>query len=159
MLSSARRPHWMGSTSRRFRCQAAYSPSVSTAARRILTSSTPRNVTAVNYAHRVSTGGKHVEPLAVRGKCPSHRPYHPSNLSRVCMKRVQNCSQQITDEDLEQLLPTLLLHLVDRCGGEVVFSSTDVQSIQSCLNEKMIQMLVGDDIRLRIITRPPELQP
>ena len=69
------------------------------------------------------------------------------------MKRVQNCSQQLTDEDLEQLLPTLLLHLVDRCGGEVVFSTTDVQSVQSCLNEKMIQMLVGDDIRLRIITR------
>ena len=74
------------------------------------------------------------------------------------MKRVQNCSQQVSDEDLEQLLPTLLLHLVDRCGGEVVFTSTDVQTTQACLNEKMIQMLVGDDIRLRIITRPPELQ-
>ena len=73
------------------------------------------------------------------------------------MKRVHNCSQQLSDEDLEQLLPTLLLHLVDRCGGEVVFTTSDVQSTQSCLSEKMIQMLVGDDIRLRIITRPPEM--
>ncbi len=74
------------------------------------------------------------------------------------MKRVQNCSQQLTDEALEQLLPILLLHLVDRCGGEVVFTSTDVQATQSSLNEKMIQMLIGEDIRLRVITRPPELQ-
>jgi hypothetical protein len=84
--------------------------------------------------------------------------FYPSNRNRPSMKRVQNCSQQLTDEDLEQLLPTLLLHLVDRCGGEVVFSPTDVHATQSCLDQKMIQMLVGDDIRLRIITRPPEMQ-
>ena len=104
----------------------------------------------------VSTNENNVEPLAVMPG--AHNPLHSLTLSsRLRMKRVHNCSQQLSDEDLEQLLPTLLLHLVDRCGGEVVFTTSDVQSTQSCLSEKMIQMLVGDDIRLRIITRPPEM--
>jgi len=74
------------------------------------------------------------------------------------MRRVQNFSNHLSDDDLEQLLPTLLLHLVDRCGGEVVLTPSDVQKTESSLHGKMIQMLIGTDIRLRIITRPPELR-
>lgn len=159
MLLSARRRNWIRFTSHPFHFLAASSPFVSTAGTRILTSSTRQSATAVNCAPRVSTDERNVERLAPMAGRHGRPLYHPATQSRLCMKRVQNCSEQLTDEDLEQLLPTLLLHLVDRCGGEVVFTSTDVQSTQSCLNEKMIQMLVGDDIRLRIITRPPEMQP
>ncbi|WP_447977241.1 hypothetical protein [Candidatus Nitrospira bockiana] len=73
------------------------------------------------------------------------------------MRRVQNFSEHVSDDELEQLLPTLLLHLVDRCGGDVVLTPGDVEHTESALHGKMVQMLIGNDIRLRIITRPPEL--
>jgi len=40
----------------------------------------------------------------------------------------------------------------------VVFTPTDATTTESCLSTDMLHMSIGNDIRLRIITRPPELQ-
>lgn len=74
------------------------------------------------------------------------------------MKRIRNYSDNMKDEELEPLTTTLLFYLVKRCGGEVVFTSTDATTTESCLSTDMLHMTIGHDIRLRIITRPPELQ-
>jgi hypothetical protein len=74
------------------------------------------------------------------------------------MKRIRNYSEQVRDEELEPLTATLLFYLVKRCGGEVVFTRTDATITESSLSTDMLHMTVGNDIRLRIVTRPPELQ-
>ncbi len=74
------------------------------------------------------------------------------------MKRIRNYSEQVRDEELEPLTATLLFYLVKRCGGEVVFTRTDATITESRLSTDMLHMTVGNDIRLRIVTRPPELQ-
>ncbi|MBD0306072.1 MAG: hypothetical protein ICV76_05910 [Nitrospiraceae bacterium] len=74
------------------------------------------------------------------------------------MKRIRNFSENVTDAEIEPLTATLLFYLVERCGGEVLFTPTDAIKTESGLSANMLQMQVGENIRLRIITRPPELQ-
>lgn len=74
------------------------------------------------------------------------------------MKRIRNYSEQVQDEELAPLTATLLFYLVKRCGGEVIFTPADATITESSLSTDMLHMTVGSDIRLRIITRPPELQ-
>jgi hypothetical protein len=74
------------------------------------------------------------------------------------MSQILNLSQHTTDDELQRLTTLLLFHLVERCGGQVQFKMEDAQRVQSSLTTKMVQMQVGDEVRLRIIDRLPELQ-
>jgi hypothetical protein len=56
------------------------------------------------------------------------------------------------------LTTLLLFHLVERCGGQVQFKLEDAQRVRTSLTTKMVQMQVGDEVRLRIIDRLPELK-
>jgi hypothetical protein len=74
------------------------------------------------------------------------------------MSQILNMSQHTTDDELQRLTTLLLFHLVEQCGGQVQFKMEDAQRVQSSLTTKMVQMQVGDEVRLRIIDRLPELQ-
>jgi hypothetical protein len=74
------------------------------------------------------------------------------------MSQILNMSQHTTDEDLHRLTTMLLFHLVERCGGQVQFKLEDAQHVRASLATKMVQMQVGDEVRLRIIDRLPELR-
>ena len=64
------------------------------------------------------------------------------------MSQILNMSQHTTDEELHRLTTMLLFHLVERCGGQVQFKLEDAQRARS-LATKMVQMQVGDEVRLQ----------
>jgi hypothetical protein len=74
------------------------------------------------------------------------------------MSQILNLSEHTTDEELQRLTTLLIFHLVERCGGQVQFNSEDAHRVRSSLATKMVQMQVGDEVRIRIIDRLPELQ-
>ena len=74
------------------------------------------------------------------------------------MSEILNLSEHTTDDELQRLTTLLLFHLVERCGGHVQFKLEDAQRVRSSLTTKMVQMQVGDEVRIRIIDRLPELQ-
>lgn len=73
------------------------------------------------------------------------------------MSQILNLSQHTNDDELQRLTTLLLFHLVERCGGHVQFKLEDAQRVRASLTTKMVQMQVGDEVRLRIIDRLPEL--
>ena len=73
------------------------------------------------------------------------------------MSRILNLSENTTDEDLRHLTTLLLYHLVEKSGGQVHFKVEDAHRVRESLTTKMVQMQVGDEVRLRIINRLPEL--
>jgi hypothetical protein len=74
------------------------------------------------------------------------------------MSQFLNLSQHASDEEVHYLTSLLVYHLVDRCGGELQFTPEDVRVIREKLATKMVQIRVGNELRLRIIDRLPELQ-
>jgi hypothetical protein len=52
----------------------------------------------------------------------------------------------------------LLFHFVNQSGGQIQFKLEDAHRVRESLSTKMIQMQVGEEVRLRIIDRLPELQ-
>ncbi len=74
------------------------------------------------------------------------------------MPQILNCSEHANDDDVHYLTTLLLYHLVERCGGQLQFSVQDVQQMRERLSRKMVQIQLGNDVRLRIIDRVPELQ-
>jgi len=74
------------------------------------------------------------------------------------MSQILNLSQHTSDDELQRLTTLLLFHLVERCGGQIQFNLKDAERVRSSLTTKMVQMQVGDEVRLRIIDRLPELQ-
>jgi hypothetical protein len=73
------------------------------------------------------------------------------------MSKILNLSENTTDEDLRHLTTLLLYHLVEKSGGQIQFKLEDAHHVRESLTTKMVQMQVGDEIRLRIINRLPEL--
>jgi hypothetical protein len=73
------------------------------------------------------------------------------------MSKILNLSSHTSDEELQHLTNLLLFHLVERCGGQIQFKLADVHRVRESLTTKMVQMQVGDEVRLRIIDRLPEL--
>ena len=73
------------------------------------------------------------------------------------MSKILNLSEHTSDEDLKHLTTLLLYHLVERCGGQVHFKVEDAQRVRASLSTKMVQMQVGNEVKLRIIDRLPEL--
>lgn len=74
------------------------------------------------------------------------------------MPQIINLSDHASDEDVQHLTSLLIYHLVDRCGGHMEFTTEDVKEIRKNLSTKMVQIQLGNDVRLRIIDRLPELQ-
>ncbi|HEU4686250.1 MAG TPA: hypothetical protein VFS39_17210 [Nitrospira sp.] len=74
------------------------------------------------------------------------------------MSQILNLSEHTTDDELQRLTTLLLFHLVERCGGQVQFNLEDAQRVRNSLATKMVQMQVGNEVRIRIIDRLPELQ-
>jgi hypothetical protein len=74
------------------------------------------------------------------------------------MQQIFNCSEHANDDEVQYLTTLLLYHLVERCGGQLQFSVQDVQQMRESLSSKMVQIQLGNEVRLRIIDRVPELQ-
>jgi hypothetical protein len=73
------------------------------------------------------------------------------------LSKILNLTEHTTDDDLMHLTTLLLYHLVEQSGGQVQFKLEDAHRIRESLTTKMVQMQVGDEVRLRIIDRLPEL--
>ena len=67
-------------------------------------------------------------------------------------------SQRASDEEADYLMSLLIYHLVERSGGQLQFTPDEVRQIREQLSTKMVQIQLGDSLRLRIINRLPELQ-
>lgn len=74
------------------------------------------------------------------------------------MSQILNLSRHTSDEDAQYLTSLLIYHLVEQCGGHVQFTAKELGRIRKNLATKMVQIQLGDDVRLRIIDRLPELQ-
>jgi hypothetical protein len=74
------------------------------------------------------------------------------------MSQILNFSQHANDEEVHYLTTLLLYHLVERCGGQLQFSVQEVKQIRESLSSKMVQIQLGNEVKLRIIDRVPELQ-
>ena len=73
------------------------------------------------------------------------------------MSKILNLSAHTSDEELQHITNLLLYHLVEQSGGQVQFNLEDAHRVRESLTTKMVQMQVGDEVRLRIIDRLPEL--
>ena len=73
------------------------------------------------------------------------------------MSKILNLSSHASDEELQHLTNLLLFHLVEQHGGQIQFKSEDAHRVRESLTTKMVQMQVGEEVRLRIIDRLPEL--
>lgn len=74
------------------------------------------------------------------------------------MAQIINLSEHASDEDVHYLTSLLIYHLVERCGGQLQFTIQEVRQIRNSLATKMVQIQLGNDVRLRIIDRLPELR-
>jgi len=74
------------------------------------------------------------------------------------MPQILNFSEHANDEEVQYLTTLLLYHLVERCGGQLQFSIQEVQQIRESLSGKLVQIQLGNEVKLRIIDRVPELQ-
>jgi len=74
------------------------------------------------------------------------------------MPQIINLSDHASDDEVQYLTSLLIYHLVERCGGQLQFTTQDVKQIRENLSTKMVQIQLGNDVRLRIIDRLPELQ-
>ncbi|MCP9439043.1 MAG: hypothetical protein NNA20_08745 [Nitrospira sp.] len=74
------------------------------------------------------------------------------------MAQIINLSEHASDEDVHYLTSLLIYHLVERCGGQLQFTVQEVRQIRESLATKMVQIQLGNDVRLRIIDRLPELR-
>jgi hypothetical protein len=82
----------------------------------------------------------------------------PQGDVETIMPQILNFSEHANDEEVSYLTTLLLYHLVERCGGQIRFTVNDVNQVRENLSTKMVQIQLGDDVRLRIIDRVPELQ-
>ena len=73
------------------------------------------------------------------------------------MSKILNISSHTSDEELRHLTNLLLFHFVEQCGGQIQFKLEDAHRVRETLTTKMMQMQVGEEVRLRIIDRLPEL--
>ena len=73
------------------------------------------------------------------------------------MSKILNLSTHTSDDELQHITNLLIFHLVERSGGQIQFKMEDANRVRESLTTKMVQMQVGDEVRLRIIDRLPEL--
>ena len=73
------------------------------------------------------------------------------------MSKILNLSAHTSDEELQHLTNLLIFHFVEQSGGQIQFKLEDAHRVRESLTTKMVQMQVGNEVRLRIIDRLPEL--
>ena len=71
------------------------------------------------------------------------------------MPQILNFSEHANDEEVSYLTTLLLYHLVERCGGQIQFTVNDVNQVRESLSTKMVQIQLGDDVRLQLPSAPP----
>jgi hypothetical protein len=81
---------------------------------------------------------------------------YPSEMS-PSMSQILNLSRHASDDDAQLLTSLLIYHLVEQCGGQVQFTAEEIRQMREKLSTKMVQIQLGQDLRLRIIDRLPEL--
>jgi hypothetical protein len=74
------------------------------------------------------------------------------------MSQILNMSQHTTDEELHSAHHDAALSPRRALWRTVQFKLEDAQRVRTSLATKMVQMQVGDEVRLRIIDRLPELR-
>jgi len=74
------------------------------------------------------------------------------------MSKILNLSTHTSDDELQHITNLLLFHFVEQSGGQIQFKLEDAYRVRESLTTKMVQMQVGEEVRLRIIDRLPELQ-
>lgn len=74
------------------------------------------------------------------------------------MSQILNLSAHINDEEVGFLTSLFVYHLVERCGGQLQLTAAEVRQIRESLSTKVVQIQLGNDVRLRIIDRVPELR-
>jgi len=74
------------------------------------------------------------------------------------MPQMLNCSEHANDDDLQYHTTLLLYHLVEWCGSQLQFSVQDVHQMRERISGKIVQIQLGNVVKLRIIDRVPELQ-
>lgn len=89
---------------------------------------------------------------------PVGHNYYTSVGDKRAMPQIINLSDHASDEEVQYLTSLLIYHLVERCGGQVQFTPQEVRQIRENLSTKMVQIQLGNDVRVRIIDRLPELQ-
>lgn len=73
------------------------------------------------------------------------------------MSQILNLSRHASDEEAQHLTSLLIYHLVEQGGGQVQFTAEEIRQMREKLSTKMVQIQLGQDLRLRIIDRLPEL--
>ena len=73
------------------------------------------------------------------------------------MSQILNLSRHASDEEAQLLTSLLIYHLVEQSGGQVQFTAEEIHQMREKLASKMVQIQLGQDLRLRIIDRLPEL--
>lgn len=73
------------------------------------------------------------------------------------MSQILNLSRHASDEEAQILTSLLIYHLVEQSGGQVHFTAEEIHQMREKLASKMVQIQLGDSLRLRIIDRLPEL--
>lgn len=74
------------------------------------------------------------------------------------MSQILNLSRHASDEEAQLLTSLLIYNLVERNGGQVQFTAEEIRRMREKLSTKMVQIQLGQDLRLRIIDRLPELR-
>lgn len=74
------------------------------------------------------------------------------------MSQILNLSQHASDEEIQYLTSLLVYHLVERCGGQLQLTAEEIRQMREKFADKMVQIQLGNELRLRIIDRLPELQ-
>ena len=87
----------------------------------------------------------------------SHKYQAPVGYWR-CHAQLLNLSRHASDEEAQLLTSLLIYNLVERSGGQVQFTAEEIRQMREKLPTKMVQIQLGQDLRLRIIDRLPELQ-
>ena len=82
---------------------------------------------------------------------------HQSEIGTT-MSQILNLSRHASDEEAQLLTSLLIYPLVEQSGGQVHFTAEEIHQMREKLASKMVQIQLGDELRLRIIDRLPELQ-
>ena len=79
----------------------------------------------------------------------------PNDRTTLPMSKIE--PERMSDEELQHLTNLFIFHFVEQCGGQIQFKLEDAHRVRESLTTKMVQMQVGEEVRLRIIDRLPEL--
>lgn len=68
-----------------------------------------------------------------------------------------NLSDRVSDSEWNACVTILMFILVDKLGGDVMIDQDTIKEAARKLEERILNVQIGEDIFMRIQTRPPEL--